>query len=109
MTATITMPNTVRELFEQAAVRGMQPSDYLAELGPVPMPPAGFSLDESSTEELPIWSGPTFEGNGWKVTTDWTVNEGVTFYVDGNGDNAIPAVEAGKIAAALAEVAALAG
>lgn len=107
MTATITMPNTVRELFEQAAARGIQPSEYLAELGPIPMPPAGFSLKESSTEEWPMWSGPTFEGKGWKVTTDWTVSEGVTFYVDGDSDNAIQGAEAAKIAAALAEVAAL--
>jgi len=101
------MPNTVRELFEQAAARGVQPSEYLAELGPIPMPPAHFNLDESSTEELPVWSGPTFEGKGWKVTTDWTINEGVTFYVDGDSDNAIQCAEAGKIAAALVVVAAL--
>ncbi|MEV4987674.1 hypothetical protein [Pseudarthrobacter sp. LMD1-1-1.1] len=104
---TITMPNTVGELFEQAIARGMQPSEYLAELGPVPMPPAGFTLDPSSDGDYALWSGPTFEGKGWKVTTDWTVSEGVTFYVDGDGDNAIQGAEAAKIAAALAEVAAL--
>jgi hypothetical protein len=54
------------------------------------------------------WSGPKVEGKGWKVTSHWTVEEGVTFYVDGDGDNAIKGTEAGKIAAALAEVARLA-
>ncbi len=107
MTATITMPNTVGELIRQALAKGMHPAEYLAELGPIPRPPAGFSLDESSTEELPIYSGPTFEGNGWKITTDWTINDGVTFYVDGDGDNAIQGAEAGKIAAAMVEVATL--
>lgn len=39
MTAIITMPNTVRELIEQAVERGVKPSDYLAALM---APPAGF-------------------------------------------------------------------
>lgn len=91
---------TVRELGDIAAERGVKLSELL--------PPAGFTLDTSSTADYLTWSGPAFEGNGWKVTSHWTADEGVTFYVDGDGDNAIPAVEAGKIAAALAEVAALA-
>jgi hypothetical protein len=48
----------------------------------------------------------TFEGKGWKVTSHWTTEEGMTFYVDGSRDNAIQGAEVGKIAAALAEVSA---
>lgn len=72
--------------------------------------PAGFTLDESSLSEgyeSGLWDGPTFEGNGWRIMSQWTADEGVTFWVDGSGDNAIQGVEAGKIAAALAEISAL--
>lgn len=72
--------------------------------------PAGFTLDESSLSqgyESGLWDGPTFEGNGWKITSQWTADEGMTFWVDGSGDNAIQGAEAGKIAAALAELSAM--
>lgn len=72
--------------------------------------PAGFTLDESSLSEgyeSGLWDGPTFEGNGWRIMSQWTADDGVTFWVDGSGDNAIKGVEAGKIAAALAELSAL--
>lgn len=106
MNSTTIYPATAPELIRIAAVQGVAPSELLAGL---PTPPDGFRLCASS-EELPggDWDGPKFEGAGWKVTSHWTAREGVTFYVDGDRDNAIPAVEAGKIAAALAEVAALA-
>lgn len=105
MNTATTMPKTVRELGNLADELGVKPSELL--------PPAGFTLDASSGEawegDYQTWSGPTFEGNGWKVTSDWSIEDGVTFYVDGDGDNAIRGSDAGKIAAALAEVAALAG
>lgn len=101
----ITTPATVRELAEQATAQGKTPSEFLSMLI---TPPAGFTQDPSSADDWATFSGPKFEGNGWKVTSHWTLEEGVTFYVDGDGDNAIRGEEAGKIAAALADVAALA-
>ncbi|WPU08077.1 hypothetical protein [Pseudarthrobacter oxydans] len=100
-TTTTTMPATVRDLAEYAAARGVKPSEL--------MPPAGFTVDESSFGDFiaGYWTGPAFQGNQWKVTSFWTAEDGVTFYVDGDGDNAIPGAEAGKIAAALAAVSAL--
>ncbi|WAH99288.1 hypothetical protein [Arthrobacter sp. MMS18-M83] len=100
-TSTTTTPMTVRGLADMAEARGVKPSELL--------PPAGFSVDASSMEDWADghWSGPEFEGNGWKVTSHWSAEEGVTFYVDGDGDNAISGAEASKIAAALAEVSAI--
>lgn len=117
-------PRTVRELGTMADRLGMKPSELLKDLerrfgerwfeaaeatNPMPselLPPEGFRLDPMSFEECQEFmaKGPTFEGDGWEVTSYWTSEEGVTFYVDGDGDNAIPGAEAGKIAAALAEV-----
>lgn len=105
-TTTITKDSTFHEFVQMADAQGVNPSDLLSTLT---TPPAGFAKDSSSTEDWLTFSGPTFEGNGWNVTSHWTLEEGVTFYVDGDGDNAIKGAEAGKIAAALAEVAALAG
>lgn len=105
---TTTMPATVRELAEQAEAQGVQPSEYLDALM---TPPAGFVQQEDALQPQVlsgIWYGPDFEGKGWKITTQWTAEEGATFYLDGaGGDSPISSAEAGKIAAALAEVAAL--
>lgn len=107
MNATTTLyPATVQDLFRAASAQGVAASDLLASL---PMPPAGFRLCPGDGTPGGDWDGPTFEGKGWKVTSHWNAEEGVTFYVDGDGNNAIRGAEAGKIAAALAEVAALAG
>jgi hypothetical protein len=107
MTATITMPATVRELIEQAVEQGMKPSDYLAALM---TPPAGFvqqrdALDESKLSNMHY--GPSFEGNGWKISTYWEALDGVTFYLDGFSGNAMPAAEIAAIAEAMQKVSAL--
>ena len=101
---TTTYPATVQDLISSAIEQGITPSELLATL---PTAPAGFTMDEPGfmSGDDRTWSGPVFEGPKWKVTSHWTIEEGVTFYVDGDGDNAIRGVEAGKIAAALAEVA----
>lgn len=105
---TTSYPATFRELVEMAETRGIKASELLEELGPIPMPPAGCTLNPACDPSDYIgWDGPKFEGNGWKITSHWSIEEGVMFYVDGDGDNAIRGAEAGKIAAALAEVAAL--
>ncbi|MET4588847.1 hypothetical protein [Arthrobacter sp. 754] len=100
----ITTPATVRELGNQAEAQGKTATERLIEFT---TPPAGFTKDSSSTEDWATFSGPTFEGDGWKVTSHWTLEDGVTFYVDGDGDNALKGAEAGKIAEALAQIAAL--
>jgi hypothetical protein len=101
----LTEQTTFHEFVQVAEAQGVTPSALLAK---VTTPPAGFTKDPSSTDDWLTFSGPKFEGNGWKVTSHWTLEDGVTFYVDGDGDNAIKGEEAGKIAAALAEVAHLA-
>ncbi|WP_432244796.1 hypothetical protein ACRB8A_12390 [Arthrobacter sp. G.S.26] len=127
-----TTPATIAELADQAAAQGKDPSEFLAELltaGAYPAPetltddqvaalesrlrsqfkpPAGFRLSYSPLDINDqiggMWDGPVFTGNQWKVTSHWGVDEGITFYVDGDRDNAIPATEAGKIAEALAQI-----
>jgi hypothetical protein len=98
---TITLPATIQDLGNFAEAQGKKITDLL--------PPEGFTLDKSTFGDYIVgcWAGPSFEGNGWKITTHWTAEEGVTFYLDGSGDNAISGAEAGKITAALAEVSAL--
>lgn len=100
----ITTPATVHELAEQATAQGKTPSEFLSILT---TPPAGFTQDPSNNDDWATFSGPKFEGAGWKVTSHWTLEDGVTFYVDGDGDNALKGAEAGKIAEALAQIAAL--
>jgi hypothetical protein len=117
-----------------AQARGVKPSELLEVLPSIPAPPApdaelenrlrarfnppaGFRMPDTAAEleeagEVGpdfggFWDGPTFEGEKWKVTSHWSVEQGVTFYVDGDRNEAIRAVEAGKITAALAEVAAM--
>ncbi|MDQ0824303.1 hypothetical protein QFZ60_000476 [Arthrobacter sp. B2I5] len=98
---TITLPATIQDLGDYAEAQGKTIVDL--------MPPNGFTLDKSTFGDYiaGYWDGPSFQGDGWKVTSQWTAEHGVTFYVDGNRDNAIQGAEAGKIAAALAEVSAL--
>ncbi|MEW1986535.1 hypothetical protein [Pseudarthrobacter oxydans] len=101
---TTTMPATVRELVEEAQAQGIQPSEYLERLM---TPPAGFVQQEDAIQAGKLsnmYSGPTFEGDSWKITTYWEALEGLTFYLDGPKGNAISGTEAGKISAALAEV-----
>lgn len=79
-------------------------------------PPAGFrlSLTPWDIRELELdptncgdWQGPSFDGQGWKVTTQWTLESGVTFNVDGDGGDALSVGEAVRVAEALRSVAAL--
>jgi hypothetical protein len=55
-----------------------------------------------------FWEGSVFEAEQWKISTHWTAEQGLTFSVEGDVDNAIAAGEAPKVAAALADLAAMA-
>lgn len=113
MTTTTTVyPATVQALIRTALDRGISPADLLEELYPVTpstTPPAGYvqQPDALQPDVLGgVWYGPTFEGSGWKITTQWVAEEGATFYLDGTGgDSPIPSSQAGRIAVALAQVA----
>lgn len=102
MTTTTFSTMTVRDLGNLADERGVKPSELL--------PPAGYELDEDSVgrDGQGVWEGPDVKGEGWLIMSQWTLEHGLTFWVDGDGDNAIPASEAVKLSAALAEVARLA-
>lgn len=76
------------------------------------MPYGTAELNEVGVDDIyghgGFWEGPVFEGGQWKVSTHWTAEQGLTFSVEGDVDNAIAAGEAPKVAAALANVAAMA-
>ncbi|MFJ6453779.1 hypothetical protein [Paenarthrobacter sp. NPDC091669] len=65
-------PATVRELGEIAEVEGKTLSDLfqelLEELGPPPMPPAGFTPDRHSDVR---WLGPEVMHERWIITPVW--------------------------------------
>lgn len=108
--STIALPATVRELGDMAAARGITATELLEELMAA-MPPAGFVQQPDALQPdimSEYYDGPTFKGEGWSITTHWAAGAGISFYVDELNGNAIPAAEAGKITAALADVAALA-
>lgn len=106
-TTTTTMPATVRDLAEEAVRQGKMPSELIAEL--LPTAPTGYALDEDSVgnDGEGVWIGPDIKGQGWSIMSQWTRENGLTFWVDGYNTNPIPASEAGKLSAALAELAAL--
>lgn len=110
MISNTTLPANVRELGDMAAARGMTATELLEELMAA-MPPAGFVQQPDALQPdimSDYYDGPTFKGEGWSITTHWAAGAGISFYVDELNGNAIPAAEAGKLAAALSEVAALA-
>lgn len=109
MTTTTVYPATVQDLIRSAADQGVEPSELLATL---PTPPAGFVQQADALQPdilSDFFDGPTFQGDGWRITTHWEAEAGVSFYVDEINGNAVPVAQAGKIAAVLAEVAAMAG
>ena len=111
MNTTIKLPETVRASEDAASLETRLRAKF--------NPPAGFRMSYSTADfhEVGIhdadehggfWDGPVVQGEQWKVTSHWSAEQGITFYVDGDGDNAIPASEALKIAGALQEVAIMA-
>lgn len=61
-------PATVRELGDMAAQLGMKPTELLEMLGPIPMPPAGYSLAKGSDVR---WIGPGRVTRRWIITPAW--------------------------------------
>jgi hypothetical protein len=61
-------PATVRELGDMAEKLGMLPSEVLELLGPIPMPPAGYTLAPKSSQR---WIGTEIINGRWILTPVW--------------------------------------
>ncbi|WP_104175521.1 hypothetical protein [Arthrobacter sp. Y81] len=64
-------PATVRELGDMAEKLGMKASELLEMLGPIPMPPAGYTLARRSGDR---WTGPETFNRGWIITPAWNAS-----------------------------------
>jgi hypothetical protein len=64
-------PLTVRELGQMAEARGMTAPRLLEVLGPIPMPPEGYTLAPKSDTR---WIGTETMNRGWIITPVWTWN-----------------------------------
>lgn len=78
MTQTTKYPDTVRELGEMASALGILPSELLELLGPVPMPPAGYTLTPKSDDR---WVGAETIKSGWIITPTWYASTN-THYIE---------------------------
>lgn len=69
-------------------------------------PPAGFTATDTAGDPVleVLWDGPAHVAETWKVTSQWSPVEGVTFFIDHNGDDPWTSAEVGALPAALAEV-----
>lgn len=61
-------PVTVREAGSMAHALGMELSEFLEMLGPIPMPPAGYFLAEKSSDR---WIGHEVVKRDWIITPTW--------------------------------------
>ena len=61
-------PATVREAADMAEKLGMQLSEFLQMLGPIPMPPTGYTLAPKSSHR---WIGPEIINGRWILTPVW--------------------------------------
>jgi hypothetical protein len=72
VTKTINWPATVRELGDMAAQQGLNPSELLEQLerdlGPMPMPPADYTLAKGSETR---WIGAEIVKRRWIITPSW--------------------------------------
>lgn len=68
MNKTTKYPATVREAGDMAEKLGMKLSEFLEMLGPIPMPPAGYTLAPKSSEK---WIGTETMNRGWIITPAW--------------------------------------
>lgn len=101
--STITLLRDVRDARERTIIEHQSQ-------GRESVPPLEFNLelDESDIQEfltdldfIGNWVGPEVKGPGWRITSYWSPESGVAFYVDGDRGNGIPAFEASSIAATL--------
>lgn len=62
-------PATVREAGDMAHALGMKLPEFLEMLGPIPMPPAGYTLAPKSSDR---WIGEEKMHRGWIITPAWS-------------------------------------
>lgn len=77
MQHTTKYPVTVRELVEMARERGMEVSRMLEVLGPIPMPPEGYTLAPKSDTR---WIGQEIVNGRYIITPAWTWNSAGGFH-----------------------------
>jgi hypothetical protein len=65
---TIKAPRTVREAGDMAHALGMTLPEFLDVLGPIPMPPAGFTLAQGSDHR---WIGQEIVKRRWIILPVW--------------------------------------
>jgi hypothetical protein len=65
---TTNYPATVRELGDMAEQLGMTAVELLDMLGPIPMPPLGYTLAPKSSDR---WFGPEIINGRWILTPVW--------------------------------------
>lgn len=70
-------PVTVRELGQMAEERGMEVSRLLEVLGPIPMPPEGYTLAHKSDSR---WIGEEIVKGRYIITPAWTWNSAGGFH-----------------------------
>lgn len=101
MTHSTAWPATVLALGDMAEERGMKPSELLAELerdlGPCPMPPAGYRLNKAGD----LWTGPETMNRGWILTPGWKFDTGHCINVGTVTDRDLTPTEALELGAAL--------
>lgn len=68
MNKTIKAPATVRELGDMAEALGITATDLLELLGPIPMPPAGYTLAHGSQNR---WIGADIVKQRWIIQPVW--------------------------------------
>lgn len=61
-------PATVREAAKMAEKLGMNMSALLEMLGPIPMPPTGYTLAPGCSD---VWVGTETMNRGWIITPVW--------------------------------------
>ncbi|MDQ0117447.1 hypothetical protein J2T22_000617 [Pseudarthrobacter defluvii] len=111
MNQTTKYPASVRELGDMAEALGMLPSELLEMLGPIPMPPVGYTLTRKSSHR---WTGTETYHRRFIVTPVWDATTGhhsvdvwMADHERPNYSNLTPA-EAADLAGALLEATATA-
>jgi hypothetical protein len=69
----IKYPTTVRGLADMAAEQGKTLAEMLDIIGPIPMPPAGYTLAQGPEVK---WIGHEMVNRRWIITPTWTVTTG---------------------------------
>lgn len=71
----------------------------------IAVPPVGFAPDELCDDVSEIqWNGPRHITDNWRVTSQWTDTEGITYFIDHKNDEPWKPAEVDALPGALAEV-----